>query len=373
MYALAIFAGMAALVLVHLLRAPARGLRGGLVMGALAFGLTTLAVNVLARGLDVRRVGEFDAFAADARTRLSASERPGVLFVGASFTRNAIDPSQLEAALGERGLEVTVATLAMQGASYQERQQQLAQALKHLPRPPAVVWIEVAEGFDRNPAYVFEVGKFSDRAIQQFDAVATGWTMMGLAGGACEGLKACVMNAALLPAHAALNWLNVGLLASGRPAADVVPTPAFDAVTVPRDTVPSQDAILRGLTTDLPAPAASGPQWALSHRAHQRARLAEAGVRTVGYYFPPVVDPAARAYVAGLCAGELSSHPCVPPTDPAMLAALVGPLWLDGEHLLAPAAAAYTGWLADQIAPTLSEALSAALAPQVLIAEAPQP
>jgi hypothetical protein len=192
---------------------------------------------------------------------------------------------------------------------------------------------------------------------------------MGLAGGACEGLKACAMNAALLPAHAALNWLNVGLLASGRPAGDVTPAPAFDPVTVPRDTVPTQDAIRQGLGTALPVTPTEGPQWALSHRAHQRGWLAEAGVRTVGYYFPPVVDPAARAYVAGLCAGELAGHPCVPPTDPALLTQLIGPLWLDGEHLLAPAAATYTDWLANQIAPSLSEAL----APQVLIAEAPQP
>ena len=73
------------------------------------------------------------------------------------------------------------------------------------------------------------------------------------------------------------------------------------------------------------------------------------GVRAVGYYQPPTLDPVSRAYMDGLCAGEFIEHACISPNDPKLMGALNGDHWFDPSHLLDSGTAIYNRWLIDEL------------------------
>jgi len=342
--------GALALGAAHLLRAP----KGGRLLASMAafligLAVTAIAIRALAGAAGLGRTTEFDGFVNRAIEIAKQDDGPLIVFTGASFSRNAIDDDRLTLALRERGYPHRAISLSLEAASILERDAHLQDFLARSPRAPDVVFVEVAKEFDHRPAFFFGNSKFSTRGIEQFDPATTLWTAYGLADGQCDGLKGCVVDTAMLGAHAGLNWLNVGLLSKGEKTADARPEPSYSALTDVRQEM-DQAALGEDLMTDATISPLSGPQWVKSYRTAQRERLlGEDGVRLVGYYLPPVTQPENRNYVSGLCAGELVSFPCIAPDDPALLAALPPALWADPEHLMDDGAAIYIGWLADQL------------------------
>jgi hypothetical protein len=123
---------------------------------------------------------------------------------------------------------------------------------------------------------------------------------------------------------------------------------SYDPQTEPREEVDLMDRAIGLGTSDTSALAAS-PDWARALRDTWRARLEANGVRAIGYYFPPVIDPGKRAYAEALCRGELAGLACISPQDPALLDALDADVWFDPAHLLDPGAQTYVTWLAVQL------------------------
>jgi hypothetical protein len=346
---LVIVCGALALIGAHLLRAPDRS---GLMAKVLPF-LTGLAGAVLAIKFSVAAFGlgrttEFDGFVNHALNTARTDDAPIILFSGASFSRNAIDETRLTAALQARGYRHRVVSFSLEAASLVERDTHVSAFLKAAPRPPAAVFIEIAEITDRRPTFVFGNSKFSARAIDQFDARASAWSALGLAGGGCTGAADCIKESGFLALHAALNAGNVGLIGQGEITRDVPAMLAFDGPTQPREDI-SDTARRERLGQIDPAEPRDGLNWAMSFRRLQRERLAGAGVAEVAYYFPPVLDAGPRAYASSLCAGELAAYTCITPDDAVLLTRLDQPVWLDKDHLLDSGAAIYTEWLVDQI------------------------
>ena len=352
MHWIAFIAAALALFMAHSFRAPERSRRVvAFAWFFSAFLISTFAIRVVSEHVGVTRPTDYDQFVAHAALQAQREpDVPLVLFVGASFTRNAIDDQELTRKLRAAGYPHRVINLSLQGASLQERDAHLWEFMQATRRAPDVVFLEVADEFDRDPAYVFNVAKFSDRAIEQFDPDSTFWSLKGLAQGQCEGLKACLTSAVLLKTHAIMNWSNLGLLATGKGRDDIRPVPAFDPQDKPRDSF-QLDAhpIQRSLSKPTDIAPGVGPAWARLFRLDQRRKLEQAGVRRVAYYYPPVIPVGEREYVARLCAGELSDYPCIAPVDRKLLQALEGQVWLDEKHLLRDGAEVYTAWLADQI------------------------
>lgn len=352
MHWLALLAAFIALILARTLRAPRKSKRvTGLIFFTASLLVTVFAIRTASESNWVTRPTDYDRFVVHAAEQVTADpQAPLVVFVGASFSRNALDDQKLTKLLRERGYPHRAINLSLQGASLQERHAHLWQFMTLTKRAPDVVFFEVAEEFDADPAYVFRVAKFSDRAIEQFSPNAVYWSMKGLSQGECEGLKACVQSWVLLKVHAAMNWSNLGLLSTGEAAPKLAPVPACDPQSEPRETfdLPLNE-IVASLASEPQLEAAVGPAWARLFRADQRKGLEEIGVRRVAYYSPPVVPAHERAYVAALCEGELASFECIAPVDRTLLQALSGPVWFDEKHLLADGAAVYTDWLARQI------------------------
>ncbi|MAK60065.1 MAG: hypothetical protein CMK09_03710 [Ponticaulis sp.] len=352
MHWIAFIAAALALFLAHILRAPDRSRRVVAMAWFLsAFLVSTFTIRVISERVGITRPTEFDQFVSHAALQASREpDAPLVLFVGASFTRNAIDDQELTRKLRDAGYPHRVINLSLQGASLQERDAHLWAFMRSTQRAPDVVFLEVADEFDRDPAYVFNVAKFSDRAIEQFDPDSVFWSLKGLAQGQCDGLKACLTSAVLLKAHALMNWSNLGLFATGKARKDISPVPAFDPQDHPRETFRLNDSeIQKNLSRPTDIAPYMGPAWARLFRIDQRRKLEAAGVRRVAYYYPPVIPAEDRQYVARLCAGELSDFPCIAPVDQKLLQALEGQVWLDEKHLLRNGADVYTAWLADQI------------------------
>ncbi|MAP96458.1 MAG: hypothetical protein CMK07_16045 [Ponticaulis sp.] len=352
MHWIAFLAAAIALFLVRVLRAPDKSRR---VVAALwfvsAFAVTTFTVRVMSDRADITRPTEYDQFVSHAADVASDEANvPLILFVGASFTRNGLDDEELTRKLRAEGYPHRVINLSLQGASLQERDAHLWSFMRQARRVPDVVFLEVADEFDRDPAYVFSVAKFSDRAIEQFDPGSVYWSMKGLAQGQCAGMAACVKSWGLLKVHALMNWTNLGLLSTGRSAEDIEAVPAFDPKDEPRDNFLLEDAeIADALNTPAEIIPDIGPSWARLFRMDQRRRLEEIGVRRIAYYYPPVIPPEERQYVARLCAGELAEYPCIAPVDQQLLDLLQGQVWYDDRHLLRDGAEVYTDWLAGQI------------------------
>lgn len=340
-----------ALVAVHLLRAARPG--GGRLGGGLAFliGLvvSALAVKLAAGQMGLGRTTDFDRVVNHAVALAEAEpDAPLILFTGASYSRNGLDDAALTAQLRAAGYPYRVINLSLEAASLAEREAHLDAFLARASRMPDMVFIEVAAEFDHHPAQFFNNSKFSLRAIEQFDLRTSAWTGLGLAQGGCEGAGDCVKQAGLTATHFGLNALNIGLIAGGEPPDQAGDLSAYDPQYIPREAIDIGERLdgLRAGPNFSPRP---GPLWIASLRRQLDTRLTARGVRKVGYYFPPVIDPYERAYVDGLCLGELGHAPCLAPTDPALLAALEGDVWFDASHLLAPGAEIYTRWLGEEL------------------------
>ena len=348
-WTLIVFAGFA-LIGAHVLRLPRRG---GLIGGMAAFTLGLLAtaflIKFVAGAAGLGRTTEFDGFVNRGIAIAEQDEAPLIVFTGASFSRNAIDDERLTLALREKGYPHRVISLSLEAASLLERDAHLRDFIARSPRPPEIVFVEVAEPFDKRPTFFFSNSKFSTRGIEQFTPRAALWSAYGLIGGGCDGAAGCVMETGLLGAHAGLNLLNVGLLSKSERTADAPPAASYSALTEARQEMDA-DALLADLATDPETVPITGPQWIRSLRAEQRQRLQNgAGVHRVAYYFPPVAEAPLRAYASGLCAGELAAFTCIAPDDPELLASLTPDLWADPHHLQDPGAAIYLNWLADEI------------------------
>ena len=352
MHWIAFIAAALALVLAKLLRAPEKSrLVFNAVWFASAFVVTVFTIRVFSELEDITRPTVYDQFVTHAAVQARGEpDAPLVVFVGASYSRNAIDDEALTADFRAAGYPHRVINLSLEGASLQERDAHLWDFMRLTGIAPDVVFLEVSDEYDRDPAYVFSVSKFSDRAIEQFDPNSVFWSMKGLVQGQCDGKAACLKAWVLLKTHALLNWTNVGMLATGTPIEDIAPSPAFDPQDVRRETfVMGQDDINIALREPVSVEPRLGPSWARLFRMDQRERLQAAGVRRIAYYYPPVLSRDDREYVAQLCAGELADYPCIAPIDSELLTQLDGDVWFDERHLLRDGADTYTSWLAGQI------------------------
>ena len=347
MHGLMIFWAVLALLAVHLLRPSAGTSRfGGLVAFLLGLVLTAGLVRVSADLAGIGRTTDFDRVVNHAVRVAGEDQAPLILFSGASFSRNAIDDERLTEALRAAGYPHRVINFSLEAASLPERAAHLDQFIQHA-RQPDIVFIEVAERFDDRPTQFFGNSKFSLRGIEQFDLRTSAFAALGLTEGGCSGLADCVQETGLLGAHLGLNLLNVGLIGQGERPENAGELSAWDAQHEPRVEVEQADRS-RGLTAATISNPDYGPRWIASMRSMSASKLDARGT-DVAYYFPPVIDPGARAYAAGLCAGELAGEVCIAPDAPDLLEQLDGPFWLDEEHLLEPGAAAYTDWLAAQL------------------------
>jgi hypothetical protein len=330
----------------YLLRTPPKGLVRGSLAFVLAFGMTAAGISAGARKFCIVREDPYAQIAASVLLQLEQDPAPYILFVGASYSRNALNDQALGQHLQARGFPYQVINFALEGSSLQERDLRLRQLLQEARRPPAMVFLELSEKFDTNPTYGFEVAKFSNRVIGQFDVRGTKWAMRGLAEMRPQlGTKALAKDGILLSLHTPINLANIGLLAGGGQFSDFEPMAAYDPQTEPRTLVSAQERN-HGLLAPFTETAAPAPNWARAFRAEQAAYLKAHGVARVGYYFPPVVSAKERAYVAARCTEY--DH-CFAPTDIEMLAKLDDDLWFDAEHLLQDGAAIYTRWLADEL------------------------
>ena len=344
-----LFAGLA-LITAHLLRLPNRGgwLGSGTAFGAGLIG-TALVIKLLAGAAGIGRTTEFDGFVNRAIEIAKQDDAPLIIFTGASFSRNAIDDERLTVALRERGYPHRVISLSIEAASIFERDAHLQDFIARSPRAPEIVFVEVAEPFDKRPAFFFSNSKFSARGIEQFTPSVAIKTLRGLAQGGCAGAPDCLKSALLVGAHTGVNFLNVGLLSQGETTANVKPQPAYSALTEPREDMYT-DEVQIGLSTVPEVVPQYGLGWVQSARKHQRERLLQNdNVRSVAYYFPPVTEASVRAYASGLCLGELDGHTCIIGDDPQLLEDLPPALWADPGHLMDAGAGVYLNWLADEI------------------------
>lgn len=353
MSALAVIAMAAGLVLAHTLRGAKGGFRlmhGAAFLAALC--VTALVVRFFAMEADIERRSDYDRFVAHGLQTAQESDAPLWVFVGASYSRNAISADMLTERLLARGMDVQVINLSLEGASLQERRTHLEDFLSRSPRKPARVFLEVAPEFDADPVYVFQIAKFSNRAIDQFDLSNTLAASGDIAARHCGGLVACAKAAALTGSHGLMNALNIGLLFSGEDFAGLDAREAFDPQVSPRKGL--SDARLEEMS-----PPARGARlterlddrapyaWGQDYRTDLIIELEASGIATA-LYFPPAIDPAKRAYGRGVCAATPDKI-CIIADDPNLLAALDADVWFDPGHLLVPGAAIYMDWLADRL------------------------
>lgn len=346
---LAVLLITASLVLVgfaHILRRPPHGFWRGATGFVVGFVSVAALVHWGANSAGIVRTDKYARVAADALQRVEHSRTPYVLFVGASYSRNAIDDQRLTQLLQKQGHDLQVINFSMQGASLQERNLRLKEFMQAAPRPPESVFLEISDEFDRAPTYGFTSAKFSNRVFGQFNLGNTIWAVRGLWEQRFHlSRKTKVEDSVLLAMHLPVNLLNVGLLSGGNWLADTEPLQSWDPQQKPRSEVTRQERNT-GLLAPYDKPAAKEPKWARDYRAEQASWLHAHGVKRIGYYFPPVVNPADRAYAAARCK-EYS--PCIAPTDLEMLARLDKDIWFDSEHLLAKGGEIYTDWLAAQL------------------------
>ena len=354
MSALAIIVMGLALLLAHTLRG-ARGRFRLTHAGAFVLGLlmSALVIRFFAIENGIERRSDYDRFVLHGLNTAEASDRPLWIFVGASYSRNAINAEGLTERLRERGLDVQVINLSLQGASLQERRAHLEDFLARTPRLPERVFLEVAPEFDADPVYVFQVAKFSDRAIDQFTPANTARAASDILARRCGGLMACAKAAAFTGSHGLMNALNIGLLYSGERLDALEAAPSWDPQSEPREGLNAAQlteisAPARGEALLTSEPAREAHEWGAAYRGDWVGELEAADI-AVGLYFPPVLDAGKRAYGRGLCAAEEAGRPCLIADAPQLLATLDADVWFDPGHLLVPGAEAYIDWLADRL------------------------
>jgi len=351
---LVIALGLFALALVGLMRAPARaGGPGGAILAALGFGAAFVATLVFVRlshdQMGLGRVSDYDAFVAHAVGATSANEvSPVILFVGSSISRNAVDDGAMNEDFLAAGSPFQAINLSLEGASYFERLSRIERYVRLTGQAPNMVFLEFNHAYDARPAYVFRVGKFSERAVEQFGPRASLFTAQGIAARACEGLKGCVLDAGLLPFHTAMNLTNLGLANVAAPFAAAAPKPSFERIDFRKEKVDTDERV-KGLTTVDAGAASERFSWASAYRAYQRDRLYALGVRQIGYYSPTVISSAERAYAADICRTELAGFVCIVGDDPVLLNALNKDVWSDKEHLMNEGAAIFSHWFSVQV------------------------
>jgi len=328
------------LFLGHCLRLPSRT---RVASASLAFvaGLliTALAIRGVASVSDIKRTTEFDRIVNAAVKQAQQDEAPLLIFTGASYSRNAINPEALTRSLQAAGYPHRVISLSLEAASVIERDRHLQTFIKQSGRVPDLVFVEVARSFDMRAAFIFGNSKFSARAIEQFDPLSSLHVITGLSQGACDGPAGCIRDMGFLGAHMVMNSLNLGLIGRGQPASDSGEAMAWDPQFTPRS-----EADRQGLSERVER-VFFVPDWVESYRRKMRERLMALGVRHVAYYQPPVISAEDRAYVAQLCATELAGLVCLAPTDAQLLEALDADVWLDADHLLNSGAEIYSDWL----------------------------
>lgn len=338
------YAGVA-LIAAHFLRLPAKSSRfDGILAFATGLFVAVIATKIVIAATGLDRTTDFDRFTNAAVLEAERTEAPLLIFSGASYSRNGLDPDRLSERLSEKGFDYRAINLSIEAASVIERDNHIQQFMALSGEIPDMVFIEVSEEFDNRAAFMFGNSKFNDRAIEQFDLRGSLWTLLGIRGGACYGTSGCLKDAGFLGAHTALNVLNVGAVGQGRLPGTVEGLSSFDPITEVR-----RDYDILNATKLNKAEAAYGPQWVRSYRAQMHAKLSSAGVRAVGYYQPPVLSPEQRAYAEGLCLGELSDAVCLHANSLALMGQINGEFWVDPSHLNAVGAAIYSDWLADQL------------------------
>lgn len=335
-----------ALIAAHSLKLPraAGGWLSAIAFFSVGLISSALLIKALASANDIGRTTEFDSFVNAAVIAAQQDPAPLIVFTGASYSRNGIDPERLTLALKERGFNYRVVSLSIEAASILERDAHLKQFMTAAERVPEIVFVEVSGAFDNKAAYMFGNSKFSERAIEQFDLRTTAWSLLGVTNKACEGMTDCVKDAAFLGLHSALNFVNIGLIGKGETARDADAVPAYDPQFEPRYEIDPKETL-----NEAEAAPEYGKQWVRSYRYQQRERLIADGVRHVAYYQPPLLYEDARAYTEGLCRGELADLPCIHSNDPTLMAALTGDYWYDRGHLLDDGTAIYNNWLVDQM------------------------
>ncbi|MEM8616909.1 MAG: hypothetical protein AAGF20_08230 [Pseudomonadota bacterium] len=349
-----------ALIGAHMLRLPQAGGRFG-AFTAFSAGLlvTALGIKAFVAYHDLGRTTDYDRFVNAAVATAKQDPAPLIVFSGASYSRNGIDPERLTLALRERGYPHRVINLSIEAASIFERDAHLDQFINLSGRTPEVVFVEVAQEFDHRAAFIFGNSKFSARAIEHFDLRTTAWTVFAIAGGGCYNRKDCITDLGFTGLHSGLNLLNIGLISKAERPADSEGQPAYDPQHKPRrDSDPSQASLVN--TPE----AKEGLQWIRSYRAGLEKRLKDRGTAAIGYYQPPVLDPDRRVYMESLCLGEFAGKPCLHSNDAELMAALEGDYWLDPGHLLDSGTAIYNRWLIEQLIGTgaLEKAPSQAVA-----------
>jgi hypothetical protein len=311
--------------------------------------VSVAGVRALAGQAGIGRTTDFDRVVNHAVALASAEpDVPLLVFTGASYSRNGLDDQRLTEALRAAGHPHLAINLSLEAASLPEREAHLEAFMARAGRVPDIVFIEAAAEFDYRPAQFFNNSKFSTRGIEQFNLRTTAWTGLGLFQGGCESRADCVLNMGLTGTHFGLNALNIGLVSQGERPENAGSLMSYDPQTEPRIPI-SEDERQAGLRAGPDFRPSHAPLWIASLRAQLQARLESAGVREVGYYFPPVINAMERAYIDGLCLGELSGRACIAPTDPVLLAALEKNVWFDPHHLLAEGANVYTDWLAERL------------------------
>ncbi len=331
------------------LRNPPKGFWRGAMSFAVAFALTATVIRVMANQGGIVREDAYARIAANALDEIETSNLPYILFVGASYSRNALDDQALATGLRSRGYVYQVVNFALEGSSLQERDLRLRQLLAAVSRPPEMVFFEISRKFDENPTYGFEVAKFSNRVFGQFDLRGTIWAVRGLLEQRQQlGAKTFLKDSVLLALHIPVNLGNIGLFAHGNQLSEFAGIAAYDPQDHPRSEVTEQARNV-GLLAPYASAREPAPNWAKAFRAEQATYLRRAGISKIGYYFPPVIDAGERSYVAARC---LEVENCIAPTDLTLLGQLDDDLWFDAEHLLADGAAIYTDWLADRIEQT---------------------
>ena len=102
------------LILAHGLKLPLKGSKLGAI-GAFSIGLVLSAVAIkgLAAANGIGRTTDFDRFVQAAILEAQQDDAPLIVFTGASYSRNGIDPERLTLALRERGYPNRVLNLSI--------------------------------------------------------------------------------------------------------------------------------------------------------------------------------------------------------------------------------------------------------------------
>jgi len=143
-------------------------------------GLTAGAIKGVAHVVQFYPDAELARFSA--RVIAGEDERPTIFFLGTSMSAYEIDDEMLTQRLHDRGYDVRAVSVSMAGASQQERDLHLRQYLRATDHPPDILMVEISFPTDAHSWYVFNIGKFSERAIKQFGPRGMYWSVRAYFG-----------------------------------------------------------------------------------------------------------------------------------------------------------------------------------------------